>query len=82
MRLSIEVTPDQHKQLKMIAALQGKSLKEYVLERTLPDSETEQSLKQLEAFLDSRVKSAKDNKISTQSVEDIFQQVATRNSQL
>jgi len=82
MRLSIEVTPDQHKQLKMIAALQGKSLKEYVLERTLPDSETEQSLKQLEAFLDSRVQSAKDNQISTQSVEDIFQQVATRNSQL
>ena len=37
MRLSIDITQEQHKALKATAAMQGKSIKDYVLERTLPD---------------------------------------------
>jgi len=35
MRLSIELTPEQHQLLKVSATLEGKSLKAYVLERVL-----------------------------------------------
>ena len=35
-RLSIDITPEQHKRLKASAALCGQSIKDYVLERSLP----------------------------------------------
>ncbi len=34
-RISIDVTDEQHRRLKATAALQGKSIKAFVLERTL-----------------------------------------------
>jgi hypothetical protein len=34
-RISIDVTDGEHKKLKAMAALRGKSIKDYVLERTL-----------------------------------------------
>ncbi|MGO8698445.1 MAG: hypothetical protein ACLQVY_12080 [Limisphaerales bacterium] len=34
-RISIDVTFEEHKKLKAMAALRGKSIKDYVLERTL-----------------------------------------------
>jgi uncharacterized protein (DUF1778 family) len=37
-RLSIDITPEEHRQLKAIAALKGKSIKDYVLKRTLGDA--------------------------------------------
>ena len=30
-RLSIDLTPEQHQKIKAVAAMQGKSIKEYVL---------------------------------------------------
>lgn len=33
MRLSIEVTQEQHQRLKAVSALRGQSIKDYVLER-------------------------------------------------
>lgn len=75
-RLSIELTPEQHQKIKAIAAMQGKSIKEYVLNQILPtSSDEEMALHELEAFLDERVKSAKTRKISQKSVKEIFQEV-------
>ena len=34
-RISIDVTPEEHQKLKAMAALTGKSIKDYVIERTL-----------------------------------------------
>ena len=79
MRLSIEVTPEQHQRLKAVAALHGKSIKDYVLERALPplpylDSMSgEEALKQLEDFLKPRIESAKRGEISHRSVDKIFE---------
>jgi Antitoxin ParD len=76
MRLSIEVTPEQHQKLKAIAALSGQSIKDYVLERILPDlsaAEETEALRQLEAFLESRVKAAQDA-ATGKSVEEIFKE--------
>jgi uncharacterized protein (DUF1778 family) len=75
-RLSIDLTSEQYKKIKAAAALQGKSIKEYVLNQILPISSDEEIvLHELETFLDERVKSAKAGKISKKSVKEIFQEV-------
>lgn len=79
MRLSIDVTPEQHQRLKAIAALQGQSMRDYVLARILPQSveemdEEDESIRQLEAFLGPRIKAARGETI-TKSVAQIFEEV-------
>lgn len=80
-RLSIDLTPEQHKKIKAIAAMQGKSIKEYVLNQILPtSSDEEMALHELGALLDERVKSAKAGKISQKSVKEIFQEVCSESA--
>ena len=43
-RLSIELTQEQHQRLKAMAALHGKSIKNYVLDRSLPDLPDRESM--------------------------------------
>jgi hypothetical protein len=81
MRLSIEVTPEQHQRLKAAAALQGKSIKDYVLERTLPDFEEQAALQELETFLKPRIEAAENGKFSTKSVDEIFDEVEQEENQ-
>ncbi|MEW6732776.1 MAG: antitoxin [Acidobacteriota bacterium] len=83
-RLSIEMTPEQHQRLKAIAALHGKSIKEYVLERVLPPqpetdsiSETE-ALYQLEMLLKPRIEAAERGETVSKSVEQIFEEVTSQ----
>jgi uncharacterized protein (DUF1778 family) len=40
-RLSIEIDPDQHRQIKTLATFAGMSLKDYILARTLPAKSAE-----------------------------------------
>jgi hypothetical protein len=72
MRLSIEVTAEQHQLLKVAAALNGESIKDFVLKRTLPDMQEQQALKKLEDFLKPRIHAVKKGEISTKSIEAIF----------
>jgi uncharacterized protein (DUF1778 family) len=80
-RLSIEVTPEQHQRLKAIAALQGKSIKDYVLERALPPGPSnnslseEEALQQLEALLAPRIEAAERGEISSRTPAEIFEDV-------
>jgi predicted DNA-binding protein len=80
-RLSIEVTVEQHQRLKAIAALHGKSIKDYVLERVLPPLpemeglSEEEALHQLETFLQPRVEAAERGEVIAKSVEQIFDEV-------
>jgi len=56
-RISIDVSPEEHRKLKAIAALRGKSMKEYLLEGKMalgPDDQ-EKALVELEALLDARI---------------------------
>ena len=74
-RISIDVTPDEHQKLKALAALQGKSIKDYVIECTLGasvDTEQELALEALESLLDARIRSAKNGAVSRRSVGEIF----------
>ena len=75
-RLSIDLTPEQHQKIKAVAAMQGKSIKEYVLAQILPTSSDEDmALNELETLLDERIKSVRAGKISKKSVEENFQEV-------
>lgn len=77
-RLSIEVTPEQHQLLKAMAALQGKSIKDFILDKILPQEVAEQaqsySAQQLETLLQQRLQSARRGEFSKQSITDIFEQ--------
>ncbi len=75
MRLSIEITPEQHQLLKVAAALQGESIKEYVLKRTLPSLPDEDALQKLETFLKPRIESARKGDVTSDSVDTIFEDV-------
>jgi predicted DNA-binding protein len=80
-RLSIEVTPEQHQRLKAIAALSGKTIKEYVLERVLPplpEGESwseEEALHQLETFLKPRIEAAERGEVVPQTVTEIISEL-------
>ena len=75
MRLSIDVTLEQHQHLKALSALKGQSLKQYVLERTLPSIEAKKALETLENFLSPRMESAQNGQLSAKSVDQIFDSV-------
>jgi len=75
-RISIDVTKDQHKRLKALAALRGVSLKDYLLENALDSGheDEDKTLAELESFLDDRLRKARAGKISRRKVGDIFKQ--------
>jgi hypothetical protein len=79
-RLSIEVTPEQHQRLKAMAALSGKTIKDYILACALPPLPAQASLseadalRQLEAFLKPRIEEAERGEVSARSVEQIFEE--------
>ena len=75
-RISIDVTPEEHQRLKALAALQGKSIKEFVLASTLGvQQEEEAALAELEALLERRLQNARAGGISRKTTGDIFEQV-------
>ncbi len=74
-RISFEVTPEEHQKLKALAALQGKSIKDYVIECTLGGEEKQElhaAVKDLEKLLDGRIRSAQKGAIRRRSVGTIF----------
>jgi uncharacterized protein (DUF1778 family) len=72
MRLSIEISQEQHQFLKAAAAIQGKSIKEYVLESALPNQKEQEAFNQLEALLLRRKNSALNGEISQNNIDAIF----------
>jgi hypothetical protein len=72
-RLSIELTSEEHQKIKAIAAIQGRSIKEYVLERILPDDKCDTAaLQELESLLSPRIEAAKAGDVISSSAQDIF----------
>lgn len=69
-RLTIDVTEQQHQALKAFAALEGKSIKQYALERLFPSDE-QQAMQELKALLQSRLAAAEGDEASSLSAADI-----------
>lgn len=74
-RLTIEITDQQHQSIKAMAALQGKSIKEYAMQRLLPlTADEEKAMQELEAFLKPRIEAAERGEVVSASVHTIFEE--------
>lgn len=71
-RISIEVTEQESHRLKAMAALQGKSIKDFVLASTIGTDEGK-ALGQLEDLLRERAAQVEAGQVSTRSVGEIFE---------
>lgn len=60
-RISIDVTLEQHQKLKALAALKGRTIKQFALESTL-GAQAQDDLEALESLLDERIADAKRRK--------------------
>lgn len=72
-RLTIDITDQQHQSLKALAALQGKTIKQYALERLFPgDADADQAWKELKNLLGSRINDGLAGKVSTKDIGEIL----------
>jgi hypothetical protein len=72
-RLTIDITSQQHQSLKALAALQGKTIKQYALERLFPDGAADdQAWHELETLLRSRIHDGQAGKVSTKGIHEIL----------
>lgn len=71
-RLTIDITDQQHKSLKALAALQGKTIKQYALEHLFPsDASADQAWQELKTLLATRIDEGLAGKVSTKRISDI-----------
>ncbi len=69
----IDITDRQHQSLKALAALQGKTIRQYALERLFPASSNgDQAWQELKGLLEQRIGDGLAGKVSTKSVSAIL----------
>lgn len=75
-RLIVDVSSEQHQLIKMLAATEGKSIKDFVLERILPRSDKGEAAAwdELREILTARLKSANERGTSQKSVTEITEE--------
>ncbi|MBB5041124.1 antitoxin [Shinella fusca] len=72
-RLTIDITDQQHQSLKALAALQGKTIKQYALERLFPgDEDAERAWEELKTLINTRVNEGLVGRLSTKTVGEIL----------
>lgn len=72
-RLTIDITDQQHQRLKALAALQGKTIKQYALERLFPgDADADQAWQDLKILLGTRINDGFAGKASAKSIGEIL----------
>lgn len=76
-RLSIDISPEHHRKLKAIAALNGQSIKDYVLGHALCNAAAldgmggDEAFKALADFLKPKIEQARRGQLSSKAVENI-----------
>lgn len=73
-RLTIEITGQEHQEIKAMAALQGKTLKEFVMEKIFPSPENSDEAEawgELKLLLTSRIEAAEAGAISKKTMRQI-----------
>jgi len=82
-RLVIDVSGEQHQQIKALAALQGKTIKEFILEKVFSSNSEENDEKaawaELEELLASRIQKAGEEGTSAISFEQISEDIIRTN---
>jgi hypothetical protein len=75
-RLTIDVTDEQHQSLKALAALQGKTIKEYAIDRLFaPNPDEERALSALKTLLARRIAEADAGDVDGRSFTEITEAV-------
>lgn len=70
-RLVIEVSDDQHQEIKALAALGGMSIKQYVLSKIFSDNTNNEAMDELKEILEKRMLRAENGHASKKSFSDI-----------
>lgn len=70
-RLTIDIDDRQHQSLKALAALEGKTIKQYALERLLPRGGDAEAWDVLKGLLAARIEEGLGGGLSTKSVDAI-----------
>jgi hypothetical protein len=71
-RLTIDVTDKQHQNLKAMAALQGKTIRQYAIERLFPShSDEEKALTELKTLLQQRIAEGDRGEVDARSITEI-----------
>ncbi|KAA9371085.1 antitoxin [Ochrobactrum quorumnocens] len=72
-RLTIDISDKQHQSLKALAALQGKTIKQYALERLFPgDNDADKARQELRAIVKTRVEEGLLGKVSNKTIREIL----------
>lgn len=72
-RLTIDITDQQHQSLKALAALQGKTIKQYALERLFHgDADADQAWQELKNYWETVLTMGWRGNVSTKSIGDIL----------
>lgn len=76
-RLVIDVSGEQHQQIKTLAALQGKTIKEFVLEKVLPAADESEGAawEQLKEILLGRIEEAQQSGPSSKSLNELTREM-------
>ena len=71
--LTIDITDQQHQSLKALAALQGKTIKQYALERLFPDDvDADTAWQELKTLLENRINDGLAGKVFAKSIGEIL----------
>lgn len=72
-RLTIDITTQQHQSLKAMAAMQGKTIKQYTLERLFPgDADADHAWQELTHILQTRITEGLAGKVSKNTMHEIL----------
>ena len=72
-RLTIDISEQQHQSLKALAALQGKTIKQYAIERLFPGNvDNDPAWQELRGVLTARINDGLAGKVSASSIGDIL----------
>jgi hypothetical protein len=72
-RLTIDISDQQHQNLKALAALQGKTIRQYTLERLFPDDvEGDAAWQALKVLLGARIEAGLAGKVSGKNAQQIL----------
>ena len=72
-RLTIDISDEQHQSLKIMAALQGKTIRQFALERLFPaDTSDDAAWQELKSLLTARIQASQAGKMSSKSVAQVL----------
>lgn len=73
-RLVIDISPEQHRQIKAMAALSGHTIKDFVMQKLFTADSEDSAFEELKNLLLARIKETKESEPSMKSITDIGKQ--------